>query len=141
MIAYFPQLTSSTAHSVVPFGWFLFYLFYIDVTRYPRMSCYISFLQTFDTFKIFDSIFGFQGTNAEVFSAVGLSGLEPPTSRLSGVRSNRLSYKPIKSGNHLLSHAVPSVVSSAVLGLTIVFGMGTGVSPIRIATRNFQLSL
>ena len=26
--------------------------------------------------------------------AMGLSGLEPPTSRLSGVRSNRLSYKP-----------------------------------------------
>ncbi len=25
---------------------------------------------------------------------LGLSGLEPPTSRLSGVRSNRLSYKP-----------------------------------------------
>ena len=32
----------------------------------------------------------------QVFSPpVGLSGLEPPTSRLSGVRSNRLSYKPI----------------------------------------------
>ena len=31
----------------------------------------------------------------QVFSPpVGLSGLEPPTSRLSGVRSNRLSYKP-----------------------------------------------
>ena len=29
---------------------------------------------------------------------VGLSGLEPPTSRLSGVRSNRLSYKPIFPG-------------------------------------------
>ncbi len=28
---------------------------------------------------------------------MGLSGLEPPTSRLSGVRSNRLSYKPISS--------------------------------------------
>ncbi len=27
---------------------------------------------------------------------VGLGGLEPPTSRLSGVRSNHLSYKPIK---------------------------------------------
>ena len=28
------------------------------------------------------------------FRLMGLSGLEPPTSRLSGVRSNRLSYKP-----------------------------------------------
>ena len=28
------------------------------------------------------------------FYPMGLSGLEPPTSRLSGVRSNRLSYKP-----------------------------------------------
>ena len=26
---------------------------------------------------------------------MGLSGLEPPTSRLSGVRSNHLSYKPM----------------------------------------------
>ena len=28
-------------------------------------------------------------------AVVGLGGLEPPTSRLSGVRSNHLSYKPI----------------------------------------------
>ena len=30
-----------------------------------------------------------------IIDCLGLSGLEPPTSRLSGVRSNRLSYKPI----------------------------------------------
>ena len=37
---------------------------------------------------------------------VGLSGLEPPTSRLSGVRSNRLSYRPIGSmlDSYLFSH-------------------------------------
>ena len=65
--------------------------------NWPRMSC----LNLYDWFKIF-SIFGFQGTNTG-FSPhrncyqfrVGLSGLEPPTSRLSGVRSNRLSYKPV----------------------------------------------
>ena len=71
---------------------------------------------------------------------VGTSGFEPPTSRLSGVRSNRLSYKPIESGIHLLSHAVSSIVPSAAQVLTVVFGMGTGVSPERIDTRNMKLS-
>ena len=69
---------------------------------------------------------------------MGLSGLEPPTSRLSGVRSNRLSYKPIFFfcfGGHLLSHTVSSAVPSAAQVLTIVFGMGTGVSHKRIATK------
>ena len=108
-------------------------------------------------------VFGFQGTIGEFSPAglsghclqhfrafpssinpVGLSGLEPPTSRLSGVRSNRLSYKPkalhglcsfFCSGSHLLSHAVPGIVPSAARVLTVVFGMDTGVSPGRIATR------
>ena len=29
---------------------------------------------------------------------VGLGGFEPPTSRLSGVRSNQLSYRPVLTG-------------------------------------------
>ena len=29
---------------------------------------------------------------------VGLGGLEPPTSHLSGAHSNQLSYRPIKQG-------------------------------------------
>ena len=45
---------------------------------------------------------------------VGLTRLELVTSRLSGVRSNQLSYKPILIGGHLLSHAVSSIVPSAV---------------------------
>ena len=40
------------------------------------------------------------------------------------------------SGSHLLSRTVSSKVPSAVQVLTIVFGMGTGVSQGRIATRN-----
>ena len=73
---------------------------------------------------------------------MGLNGLEPSTSRLSGVRSNQLSYKPIfyKSGSHLLSHTVSSIVPSAAYVLTIVFGMGTGVSHKRIATGNFLIT-
>ena len=40
-------------------------------------------------------------------------------------------------GSHLLSHTVTSAVPSAAWVLTIVFGMGTGVSPKRIATESF----
>ena len=44
-------------------------------------------------------------------------------------------FEEIEPGSHLLSHAVSSIVPSAAQVLTIVFGMGTGVSPERIATR------
>ncbi len=33
--------------------------------------------------------------NLDAKNVVGLTRLEPPTSRLSGVRSNQLSYRPI----------------------------------------------
>ena len=38
-------------------------------------------------------------------------------------------------GSHLLSHTVSSIVPSAAYVLTVVFGMGTGVSHKRIDTR------
>ena len=47
---------------------------------------------------------------------------------------SQLSYTPTKVGTHLLSHTVASIVPSAAQVLTIVFGMGTGVSPERIST-------
>ena len=42
--------------------------------------------------------------------------------------------KEENSGSHLLSHIVSNAVPSAAAGLTVVFGMGTGVTPQRIAT-------
>ena len=40
----------------------------------------------------------------------------------------------MESGTHLLSQAVSSIVPSAAYVLTVVFGMGTGVSRKRITT-------
>ena len=44
------------------------------------------------------------------------------------------------SGGHLLSRTVSSAVPSADRGLTVVFGMGTGVTPDRIAARSFVIT-
>ena len=44
-----------------------------------------------------------------------------------------------KSGSHLPSHTVTSIVLSAASVLTIVFGMWTGVSQKRIATGKIEL--
>ena len=51
---------------------------------------------------------------------------------LGSLKINQKIFK--EPGSHLLSHAVSSIVPSAAQVLTIVFGMGTGVSPKRIAT-------
>ena len=41
------------------------------------------------------SVFNEQVFNTIFIVLVGLGGLEPPTSRLSGARSNHLSYRPL----------------------------------------------
>ena len=54
-------------------------------------------------FVFTQSLFSFQGTTLwrvlPFRKVVGSSGLEPPTSRLSGARSNHLSYEPIFGGD------------------------------------------
>ena len=63
-----------------------------------KQNCRFLYNQSFlDVFT--QSLFSFQGASAKGFSPklgkmVGSSGLEPPTSRLSGARSNHLSYEP-----------------------------------------------
>jgi hypothetical protein len=44
---------------------------------------------------------------------VGRGGLEPPTSRLSGVRSNHLSYRPIRGGAPRTRKAAGSGIGGA----------------------------
>ena len=51
---------------------------------------------------------------------VGLSGLEPPTSRLSGVRSNHLSYKPTSKSFRYALNAPALPVSGAQLNIFIL---------------------
>ena len=52
---------------------------------------------------------------------VGSSGLEPPTSRLSGVRSNHLSYEPISVAVRGLAMSRPTCVFSSVFGFFVAF--------------------
>ena len=44
------------------------------------------------------------------------------------------------SGSRLLFHAVSSIVPSAARIFTVVFGMGTGVSPARISTNMIDIA-
>ena len=58
-----------------------------------------------------------------IIDCLGLSGLEPPTSRLSGVRSNRLSYKPSSSPRNRFRGG-PVTVESFDFCPHIVFSRG-----------------
>ena len=60
---------------------------------------------------------------------------------ISEVSFRNLSFFFFSFGGHLLSHTVSSAVPSADWVLTVVFGMGTGVSPNRIGTRRIKFYL
>ena len=62
----------------------------------------------------FTFLFSFQSTLLQLSSqriVVGSSGLEPPTSRLSGVRSNHLSYEPIMVEMNRIELSTPCLQS------------------------------
>ncbi len=56
-------------------------------------------------------------------------GREAHTDNAEGRRDSATALSVKKSGDVLLSHAVPHAVPSALKGLTSGFGMGPGVSP------------
>ena len=128
-----PRHPPCTLYSLISFMWVILeeIVFFI----YPlRKNFKISFFFTHHCFALFNfqiANFKFEVRNSKfevivnfhvvkisfhsafhishfAFKVVGLSGLEPPTSRLSGVRSNRLSYKPILVFG--VSRLIPTVV-------------------------------
>ena len=79
----------------------------------------------------------FRLTFDRVFCQMETERFELLTPCLQGRCSPNWATPPYLIGGHLLSHTVSSIVPSAVWVLTIVFGMGTGVTPRRIATKIF----
>ena len=79
--------------------------------------------------------------NGLTHSSSRTSPLSPPARTCLFYLKTLSSIFQIESGTHLLSHAVSSIVPSAAYVLTVVFGMGTGVSPDRIDTRILVLSV
>ena len=72
----------------------------VSNTHFIYLRCFIQFSRCFYV-------------SLKYATLVGLSGLEPPTSRLSGVRSYRLSYKPIIS---LFSSTCHSYIKKSLSG-------------------------
>ena len=72
--------------------------------------------------------------NGLTHSSSRISPLSPPARTCPFYLKTLSSIFQIESGTHLLSHTISSAVPSAAYVLTIVFGMGTGVSHKRITT-------
>jgi hypothetical protein len=79
---------------------------------------------------------------------VGSSGLEPPTSRLSGVRSNRLSYEPPSGGDEeirtpdpLLARQVLSQLSyTPIIYPSDVFKNIFRLIKVAVSKRNYSIN-
>ena len=76
----------------------------------------------------------FQGTIIWILRSSGDKGIRTLDPLLARQVLSQLSYTPIKNGILLCSHIVTNVVFSAGHVLTVVFGMGTGVTHDRIDT-------
>ena len=87
--------------------------------RLPRALCLNCKFVYMMLFERPPCTLGTQGSDntSDTQILVGLSGLEPPTSRLSGVRSNRLSYRPMQ-GKWVLSSYLLFAVSHFLALLT-----------------------
>ena len=74
----------------------LYEVFKVQISRYARANKLLRNLNGDGEIRTHDPLLARQVLSQLSYAPImGLSGLEPPTSRLSGVRSNRLSYKPI----------------------------------------------
>ena len=125
-----------------PPDWFLGFCFFsIQPSRSEDFT--FRLVEKFHSFTnfTFDAVKNFIASDA---CLVGPSGLEPPTSCLSGTRSNLLSYEPlwftlgflifdegklvsfVDVSTELSSRTVSRKVFSPLQSLTSVFGMGTG---------------
>ena len=74
----------------------------------------------------------------EAYASSGDKGIRTLDPLLARQVLSQLSYTPILAGDHLCSHIVTNVVFSAGQILTVVFGMGTGVTPDRIITNQWD---
>ena len=87
-----------------------------------------------DESYLYDFLFSMQFSRCRERRSLTASGSHPWQGLPSLPRIAVRAFFSFIFGGHLLSHAVSSIVPSAARVLTIVFGMGTGVSPGRVAT-------
>ena len=136
-LARFPPTSSS--HLAWCYFRFCFVLLVWSYISARSLGCLVI---SFCKLDIIDLIFQYSVFKEQISTSktcwVEIKGFEPLTPCLQGRCSPNWAIPPWESGSHLLSHTVSSIVPSAAWVLTIVFGMRTGVSPKRIATRKWS---